>query len=127
PMRAKVQSFLDAISGAGIPGVLMPGMYNIEDTLQGVGDAHLIGYGATLRSTTTVQDRRVLDIGAGVDGLHIVGVTIDGNKAAFAGATEWKHNVAIYGAKNVTFEDVRSHSAKGDGLYIAPQTPNTAT
>lgn len=43
---------------------------------------------------------------------------IDGNKAAYAPATEWRHNIILDNSHNITIRDVASNSSKGDGIYV---------
>lgn len=74
-------------------------------------------YGATIKSTSTGTSDRVV-VCSDVSNIHIYGLTIDGNKAAFAGATEQRHGFHLIGASNVKLIDVNSSSCKGDGLYL---------
>lgn len=121
--QTKVQTFLDALPAAGVPGVLLPGLYGITGQLLPKGGV-LMANGATIRNDIP-SNTPALRFNATVDGMRIVDLEIDGAKSLYAPTTEHRHNIAIYGAKNLIFEDVYTHDAKGDGIYMGPATTNT--
>lgn len=57
-----------------------------------------------------------------VSDVHIYNGTIDGNKAEYADATEWRHGIALRGASRVYIHDMRIFNTKGDGIYVGDQT-----
>lgn len=73
-------------------------------------------YGATIKAISTGSSDRVV-VCSDVSNIQIYGLTIDGNKAAFAGVTEQRHGFHLVGASNVKLIDVNASSCKGDGLY----------
>lgn len=120
----KVQAFLAACGSVKIPGVLLPGTYNVDTPLAGASDLTLYGYGATFTFTDAGASTRCLDF-QGVSRVRILGLEVDGNKAAFGVTTEQKHAIRLIGCDDVLLEDVFLHDAKGDGLYVGPLVTNT--
>nr|TXF80890.1 hypothetical protein FTX54_16320 [Alkalicoccus halolimnae] len=54
----------------------------------------------------------------GKTGVRIHSGALDGNKAAYAPATEWRHNIIIDDTHDVKLWDLRSDNSKGDGIYV---------
>ncbi|WP_431863051.1 hypothetical protein [Microbacterium algeriense] len=54
----------------------------------------------------------------GSTGVRIHSGRLDGNKASYAPATEWRHNVILDNTHDAKFWDLRSDNAKGDGIYV---------
>lgn len=50
--------------------------------------------------------------------IHIFNGTLDGNKAAYPSATEWRHNINLDNSDNIVIRDLYSNNGKGDGIYI---------
>ena len=124
PMAVKTQQFLDSLSGLGIPGVLLPGQYNMNAPVLPGNDTVLYAYGATLVNTNTsllarpgAANESIVTL-LGVDNVKIFGLETDGRKAFFAGVTEDRHGVLISGATNIVLEDVYNHDSKGDGVLV---------
>lgn len=78
-------------------------------------------YGATVKATSAGSSDRVV-VCSDVSNILILGLTIDGNKAAFGGTTEQRHGFHLVGASNVKLMDVNASSCKGDGLYTGRGT-----
>lgn len=46
---------------------------------------------------------------------------VDGNKTAYAAATEWRHAIAVRNSSNIVIRDMKVFNTKGDGYYIGDQ------
>ena len=116
---AAIQAALDAAAAIRGTLVIPPGTYRVRSTLS-------VGSNTTLRGTGTLDavipgaQAPVLWVNA--DDVHIEGITIVGNIAAFAGTTEWKHGISICSANRVTVRDVTTTDNKGDGVYVGSGT-----
>jgi polygalacturonase len=122
---AAIRSAVDAASAAGGGEVLIPtGTYLIESTVRLASKVTLRGEaGARIKLGPAIPSNGVgLDIQNASDVL-VEGVEVDGNKSAFAGATEYRHAVRVMSSDggthgNVTLRHLYLHDAKGDGLYV---------
>ncbi|MCA9325477.1 right-handed parallel beta-helix repeat-containing protein, partial [Candidatus Saccharibacteria bacterium] len=113
-----IQSAIDAAGTAGGGTVLLtPGhTYVISDTLSGVANLHIVGYGATIELTTTSNiDALVFDT---VDNVRVTGVTIDGIKSTKTSDTDTGRGIYILQADNVTIEDCYIHDCYEDGVRV---------
>lgn len=115
---AMIQAAMTLHAATKRPLWLHPGTYDISTKLTFPSNLTLTAYGVTFRSTDSVLTNPVLYIGGGVSNVRIEGITVDGRKSAFGGATENKHGISIDGATNVILEDVTLQNCKGDGLYF---------
>ena len=84
------------------------------------------GYGATVKSTSTGSSDRVV-VCSDVSNIRIFGLTIDGNKAAFAGVTEQRHGFHLVGVAGAVLVDVNASNCKGDGIYLGRGTSTGCT
>lgn len=75
---------------------------------------------ATLKSALPGTNDPMVSV-SGATNVAVFNGTLDGDKANFAGTTEWRHNIYIKNSIGVTIRDVRSINAKGDGVYIGDQ------
>lgn len=73
--------------------------------------------GATIKSALPGTSDRLMTV-SGVSNVSIRNGILDGNKAGFGTATEQRHNLLISNSSSVTVQSVRSHDAKGDGIYV---------
>lgn len=79
--------------------------------------SRIVGNGATIRNGIASTTGRVLVL-SGVSDVVITDLVIDGRKADYAPATEWRHNVHIVASSRITLRGMRSINAKGDGFYV---------
>ena len=118
---AALQSALDAVSAVHGTLIVPHGIYRTTATLFPRSDTTISGPG--------VIDGHVLDTddhNAGqdpviyilADDVHIEGITIVGNKAEYAAATEFKHGISIASSNRVTIRDVTTTDNKGDGVCV---------
>lgn len=105
----------------GVVGYLPAGTY-ITPGWKPAAGLKLVGAGShlcTIRQhvSATGANDSVLDV-TGTSNVTIEGVTIDGNKSAFAVATEHKHGINAQGVTGLRLRDVVLQNCKGDGLYV---------
>jgi hypothetical protein len=118
---AGFQDLLDSTASANVKAVLNPGMVlKISSARITVpSNTHLDGNGATIRNALTASTSdALLWIHAGTTDVLIENLNIDGDKAAYAPATEWKHGISITGGDKITLRNVFSYLNKGDGIYV---------
>lgn len=96
---------------------LPPGTYTVVTPLVMVSNSQLFARGVTLVNNSTGGSTRFLTI-EGRSNVRIEGLTLNGNKAAFAPATEQRHGIFCRSSTNVEFVDVTSNDNKGDGFYF---------
>jgi len=121
---AAINAAVTAANAGGGGEVLVPrGNYLVQSSIALRSNVRLRGMpgakitmGASIPGTNAAASAGV-NLNA-VANAGIVGLEIDGNKAAFAGATEFRHCVFVDGSTNVTLRDLYLHDAKGDGLFI---------
>lgn len=116
---AALQAAIDEAGATKRPLWIPAGTYLIDVGLSGVDDLTVFGYGATLTLTAAGDHTPVLSLSK-VNNIRLFGLTVDGNRDAFAVKTEWKHALELLAAHDVTIEDCLLTNAKGDGLYIGP-------
>src|SRR5512144_1153373 len=129
---AAIQAALDA--GAGKPVYVPPGTYMIladgsrDGGWGGVAPrdgTHLyLAPDAVLRAiTTSSSDYNVLRI-EGVRGVTIQGGTVQGERATHTGSGgEWGYAIGVFGARDLTIQDVTVRDAWGDGIFVEEQGP----
>jgi hypothetical protein len=98
-----------------------PGVYRSTIQHAVASNTTIFGHGATIKATSTGTSDRILSL-SDVTNVRIFGLTLDGNKAAFAGVTEQRHGFHIIGSSNVRLVDVAANNCKGDGLYLGRGT-----
>lgn len=91
---------------------------SIKSRLYPPSNTRIDGQGATLRNDMTASTSDALMWLSNVTNILIERLNIDGNKAAYATATEWKHGISMTQASRVTLRDVTSNRNKGDGVYV---------
>jgi hypothetical protein len=97
--------------------VLRPGKtYALASQWSLPSNTRIWAYGATIKATSAGTSDRVVYC-SDVSNIDIRGLTIDGDKANFAGVTEQRHGFHLIGASNVKLIDVNASNCKGDGLY----------
>lgn len=108
---------------ASIGAVLLfpPGTY--QGLLTVPSNLTIYGYGATLKlPAAQAALTPTVAFAPGVSGANIIGLTIDGNKAANSQTGPQDgglHGVRIYGATNLSFYDITVQNCDADGAYIA--------
>lgn len=88
--------------------------------------ARIAGNGAVIKNAMASASGRVFTL-SGVTDVIISDLTIDGDKASFAGTTEQRHNVHIVNSQRVVLSNVVTKNAKGDGIYIGDDVHGPAT
>lgn len=78
----------------------------------------LDGQMATLRNDMSASKSDSLLWLQNVSDIQLENLNVDGNKGAYATATEWRHGIAMIGADHVTLRSVNSFRNKGDGVYV---------
>jgi len=112
-----LNALLTAAAAAGVSVILDPlSIVLVQSTLLPPSGTRLNLNGATIKRGAT---------GSGVlinlidrSDISIRGGTLDGNKAAYPAATEWRHNINLDNSKRIVLRDLYSNSSKGDGIYI---------
>ena len=113
---AAIQSALDAAEVSGLTLLIPDGTYSTTAALTVGDNTSIIGSG-TISAVIPGAITRALIVAG--DNVVIDGITIDGNKAAYSGSTEWKHGIFISaGCSTVTVRNVITKSNKGDGIYV---------
>jgi hypothetical protein len=121
---AKIGGIIDAT--AAIQAAINSGTKIIDF---GDGDYKVTGLSVYNKSGLTLRGRgRILMSGTPVLGTHVLtfiqcsnitveGLTIHGNNETRGGA-DGAHNISVYGCSDMTFRNVQSIYASGDGLYV---------
>lgn len=73
--------------------------------------------GATLVNASAATNGKLVSL-SGVGNVSIYNGILDGAKASFATATEQRHNIRVQNSSRVTFRDIYTINAKGDGMYV---------
>jgi len=81
-------------------------------------NTRLDGQSATLRNDMTASPGDIVLQINNVSNVLIENLNIDGNKAAYATVTEFKHGISMTQASRVTLRGVTSNRNKGDGVYV---------
>jgi hypothetical protein len=115
---------LNAFFAAAGRMFLPPGTYAVTTPLVMVSNSQLFARGVTIVNNTTGTSTRFLTI-EGRQNIRIEGLTLNGNKAAFAAATEQRHGIFCRSSSNVEFIDVTSNDNKGDGFYFGGDNNST--
>lgn len=106
---------------AANPGraIFIPPGFNVRTTvpINMASGITLRGYDAKLTNAAAGTSDRLLRF-IGVTDCVVAGLELDGAKASFAPAAEHRHNLYLENADDITFRDVYSHNAKGDGFYV---------
>jgi len=115
-----LNALLVAAATAGVPVILAPKSV-VFTTIRIVipTGTRLLGNGATIKCGIT-SSIYLPTIGLNdVSNIIIQDLVVDGNKAAFAPATEWKHAIQMVTATDVIIRNCTLNSNKGDGIEIA--------
>jgi len=118
---AAVQSLLNSAATFGLPVVLAPLSTVRVDALTVPSGTRLNLNGSTLKKTATSGAAMLTATGA--SNVTIENGIIDGDKASWAAATEWRHGISILGSSHVTLRDLTVKSHKGDGIYVGVSGP----
>lgn len=117
---AALNALLAAAATAGASVTLAAGAV-IKTSVQIVipSNTRLIGNGATIKGAPVPGDYTPLVLINGVSNVLIENLTIDGNKAAYAATTEWKHGIEVKNnADGIHFRRVTCTKNKGEGFAL---------
>ena len=123
---AALNALLASAASFGVPVVLTP--LSIVFTSVGIvipSNTRLNGNGATIKCGITSSIYTPTIGISGVSNVIIENLKVDGNKAAFAPATEFKHGIGMRTSTDVVLRNVTLNSNKGDGIEIAGDNATT--
>ena len=119
---AATNAFLAAATAAGKTAFFPPNMViRSTVTITPPANAKVMALGATFRCETPGSADELLGF-LNVSNIDWTGGTFDGNKAAYATATEWRHAVNIIGSSSLRLRAMTATNAKGDGFYVGDDT-----
>ena len=119
---AAANAFLTAATAAGKTAFFPPNMVlRSTVTITPPSNANVVALGANFRCETPGNSDELLGF-LNVTDVEWTGGTFDGNKAAFANATEWRHAVNIIGSHRIRLRGMTAVNAKGDGFYVGDDT-----
>lgn len=116
-----LQSVLNSAATFGLSVTLEPlSVVLVQTTIVVPSGTHLNLNGATIKRGATgsgglfnLTDKSNIILENG---------TLDGDKASYATATEFRHNIILDNSQNITLRDLKSLRAKGDGVYVGGTT-----
>lgn len=116
---AAFQALLTNAAAQGASVTLAPNsVLSIKARISIPSGTRLHGSWATIRNDMSASTGDALLWITNASNVLIEQLTIDGNKAAYAPATEWRHGITMEQASKVTIRSVFSNKNKGDGIYI---------
>lgn len=113
---ATLQSRMNSSALNGNALRMLPGNYPVSTQIDVPSNLTLYAYGASIRNDLADPIAAVLI--AGKSGVEINGLTVDGNAAGYASATEHRHGIHIHNSHHVLLDTVRCYGAKGDGIAV---------
>ena len=115
------QAAWNAAATAGLPLILEPNTTVLVGLVTIPNGGRLNLNGSTIKRSAAGGGSATLT-GTDVSNIEIWGGTIDGDKAAYAPANEWRHGISLLGCYYVSIHDLTSIRNKGDGIYVGAGT-----
>lgn len=117
-----LNTFLNLAAAAGVPAILNADSVVLTNSpIMVPSNSRFNLNGATIKAGPTLgASQRVISI-INKTNVQVYGGTIDGNLAAFATATEFRHGIHIGGSTDVAIWNMKSHHNKGDGIFVGDQ------